>query len=496
LAISFKQIPANNRVPFVFVEIDNSNSARGPVQLAYTALLIGQRLAGGTQPANTVERVTSAAQAATKAGRGSMLHRQAIAWFLNDTTTEMYLGALDDDAAGVAATGDVLFAGPATGSGTIVAYLGGNRVTIGVTADDTAAEIATAAVAAINLKLDLPVTAAVDGVEDAKINITFRHKGEAGNGYAISFNYYDGEELPAGVTTTITAMTGGTSNPDPSDLITALGDDWYHIISHPYTDGNSLTDIEAEMASRFGPLRMIPGVAISATAGDLSTAGTLGDSRNSPHSSIMATNQSPSPVFEYAAAVAAVAAFYGQIDPARPFQTLALAGILAPAKTIQWTLQERNLLLYDNISTTRVDSGGNVLIERLVTTYSENAAGAPDVSYLDVNTLLTLMFLRYDFRAYIMNKYPRHKLSNDGVRVGPGQAVITPKLGKAEAVVKFRQWETLGLVENVEQFKNDLIVERNAADPNRLDFFLPPDLINQFRVAGVQIAFLLQGENS
>jgi hypothetical protein len=38
--------------------------------------------------------------------------------------------------------------------------------------------------------------------------------------------------------------------------------------------------------------------------------------------------------------------------------------------------------------------------------------------------------------------------------------------------------EELGLVENFDQFKTDLVVERNASDPNRLDFLLPPDIIN------------------
>jgi phage tail sheath gpL-like len=51
--------------------------------------------------------------------------------------------------------------------------------------------------------------------------------------------------------------------------------------------------------------------------------------------------------------------------------------------------------------------------------------------------------------------------------------------------------ETLGLVENIEQFKTDLIVERNVQDPNRLDFLLPPDLVNQFIVGAAQIQFRL-----
>lgn len=496
MAIGFNEIPANIRVPFVFAEFDNTLAAQGPAELPYRGLLVGQILPTGTMTANTYARVTSAAKAAELAGTGSMLHRMAMAWFADNTTTEVYLGALDDDAAGAAATGSIQFTGPATAAGTLYLYLGGTRgdgrITVGVSSGDAAADIATAVAAAINAVTSLPVTAQVNGANTDTVDIAFRHKGEVGNSFGIRFNYYDGEGFPGGVGATVTPMAGGTSNPDISDLIAALGDEWFQIIAMPYTDANSLTDMETELSSRFGPLRMIDGVAITASNGDHSTVGTLGDNRNSPHVSILGTNQSPTPVYEFAANIAGIVAYYGAIDPARPFQTLMSFWIDAPAEADRWTLQERNLLLYDGIATTRVAASGQVVIERMITTYKENAAGAPDTSYLDVNTLLTLMYLRYDFRNYILRKYPRHKLANDGTRIGPGQPVITPKIGKAEAVAKFTQWEELGLVENVDQFKADLICERNPTDPNRLDWMLPPDLVNAFRVAGVKISFLLQ----
>lgn len=491
MAISFNQIPANVRVPFVFVEFDSSLAVQGLSGLPYRAILIGQKLPSGTMAANTFERITSADQARIKAGEGSMLHRMARSWFANNSTTELYLGALADDQAGVKATGGIGFSGPATAAGTIALYLGGERVTIGVSSGDTGDMIAEAVKDAINATPGLPVTASIDPLDQAKVHLEFRHAGTVGNGFDIRLNYYAGETLPAGVSATIEPMSDGLSDPDPSDLLAALGDEWFHIWAMPYTSAPVLAAVETELASRFGPMRMIDGVCVTASAGSHSDLGTLGNSRNSPHVSIVATNQSPTPVFEYAAAVAAVAAYYGEIDPARPFQTLPLTGVLAPAEKDRFTLEERNLLLYDGISTTKVDAGGVVRIERLITTYKENEAGAPDTAYLDVNTLLTLMYLRYDFRNYILRKYPRHKLASDGVRVGPGQAIITPKIGKAEAIMRFMQWMEVGLVEGLDQFKDQLIVERNPSDPNRLDFMLPPDLVNQFRVAGVKISFLL-----
>ena len=192
-----------------------------------------------------------------------------------------------------------------------------------------------------------------------------------------------------------------------------------------------------------------------------------------------------------AAAVAALVAYYGNNDPARPFQTLTISGDLAPAQEDRLTLEERNLLLKAGIATTVTDAGGNVTIERMVTNYLATSSGAADTSYQDVNTLLTLSYLRYDFRSRILRKYPRHKLAGDTETIAPGQAVMTPKIGRAEAVAAFQDWQELGLVEDMAKFKAGLVCERNADDVNRLDWLITPDLVNQFRVAAVQIQFRL-----
>ena len=48
-----------------------------------------------------------------------------------------------------------------------------------------------------------------------------------------------------------------------------------------------------------------------------------------------------------------------------------------------------------------------------------------------------------------------------------------------------------GLVEGAEATRAGLVCERNAQDRNRLDWLMGPDLVNQFRVAGAKIQFVL-----
>ena len=490
MPISFNEIPTNVRVPFVYVEFDSSRAVQGAALMPYRCLVIGQKLAAGTVAALVPTRVTSAAQGATYFGKGSMLAAMLEAQLANNNLTETWAVALADDAAGNEAVGSIAVGG-VVAAGTIALYIAGRRLRIGVTAGQTLAQIATAIAAAITADTSLPVTAAVDGEVTTKVNVTARHKGEAGNGIDIRHSYFDGEDLPTGLTLTIVDMVGGTANPDIADVWAVIGDEHYNVITMPYTDAANLVALETELADRWGPLRMIEGMAFAAARGTHSELGTLGDSRNSPHLSVMNAAASPTPPYEWAAAVAGVVAYYGNIDPARPFQTLPIKGVLAPRVEDRFTMQENNLLLYDGISTHSVDAGGVVRIQRLITTYKVNAQGAEDIAYLDVTTPLTLAYLRYDFRNYILRKYPRHKLADDGTIYGVGQAVITPKVGRAEAIARFRLWESMALVEGGDQFKADLICERNDKDPNRLDWMLPPDLVNQFVIGGVQIGFLL-----
>jgi len=178
-------------------------------------------------------------------------------------------------------------------------------------------------------------------------------------------------------------------------------------------------------------------------------------------------------------------------DPARPLQTLELDGIMAPAKEARWTKEERNLLLYDGLSTYTVDSDGTVRIERAVTTYQTNSYGLEDTSYLDVTTPATLSYIRYVTRVRITNKFPRHKLADDGTAFGAGQAIVTPSIVRSELLALFRQLEEQGLVEDYEQFVEGLIVERNADDPNRLDVLAPPNLVNQLIIFAEQVQYIL-----
>lgn len=490
MSISFNEVPANIRVPFLYAEFDNSNAVQGPALQLYRALLIGNKLAAGTDAELTPKLVTSKEQADDLYGQGSVLSQMAAKFLENNRFVELTCVAIDDDGAAVKAAGSFQLAGVPTESGIINLWIGGKFVSVAVSTASTPTTLVAALQAAIALDADLPVDAAVNGVDDTILDLTAKNGGEFGNDIGIRHSYADGQKLPAGITSTITVMASGAGNPDVAQVFTVLGDTQYILMSTPYLDSVNMVKMETELLDRFGPIKQNDGYAIYAKRDTLNNLSVLGNSRNSQFTSVMISESINLP-WEVSAGVLAEVAGAGQADPARPFQTLGISGLLPVPEDERFTLEERNTLLFNGLASQLVDDGGIIRIERISTTYKTNSVGAVDTSYLDLNTLLTLSFIRFDFRTLFLVKYPRHKLANDGTRFAAGQAVITPKIGKAEAIAKFRQWEELALVENIDQFKEDLIVERNAIDPNRLDFLLPPDLVNQMRVFGVKIGFLL-----
>lgn len=484
MSINLALIPINFLVPGVYVEIDNKGASGAP-PMRKTALAIGTRLSTGTIAAEIVKPITSASQAREYWGRGSMLAEMCATFLAANPFAELRAVALAEDAGGVKATKTVTVTGTATEAGTIAFVWGGRKVRVAVASGDTQNTIATSIKAAVDLELDQPTVATrVDNV----VTATCRWKGATGNDISIVHSYYVGEKLPAGVAVAIADGVTGTTDPDVTDAIAALGGDTqYYSIIMPYTDDANMDVLEAELESRWGPMRAIPGHGFAAFRDDFTDTQTYGDARNSPFMSVLGTGPSPTPPWLWAASLAANEV--AENDPAVPRQNTKLLGVLPPQNDVdQFTLAERNLLLLDGIATYKIVAGQPYL-ERLVTTYQENANGQADTSYRDIETMRNLADIRYQVAYVFTSKYPQAKLGNDGENFDPGQLVMTPKKARGEIIALFEGLNRKARVEDLDSFKKALLVERDPDDPNRLLAFIPPDLVNQFRSGGFQISF-------
>lgn len=491
MAISFNGIGNNVRVPLTHIEFDSSGAVRGTPVMEWRVLLLGHPETGNTGDTLKPVLITSADQAAGLWGRGSQIASMARMALRNGNMLEMYCMAVPPDAAAVAAKGAVTFTGQCTVTGVVSLYIGGTRVRAKAVAGETLATTATRLAAAINADSTLPVTAVASADNAGLINLTCRWAGATGNALDVRLNYASEDVLPTGLRASITAVSGGAADPDMDQVITALGDTWWKALVTPWVQKTEREQLEEWLDAQFGPMRQQECQAWGAYRGTLAETSTYGNGGNSQLVSVMGVGKLPSSPWDFAAAYGMRAAVSLATDPARPLQTLELTGIKAPAREDRWSLEERNILLWDGIATYRVTEDGTVQIEREVTMYQQNSYGMADPSYLDVQTVATLGYWRYAVNSRITQKFPRHKLADDGTQYGDGQAIVTPSVIRAELLALFRELEAKGLVENADAFKEGLLVERNADDRNRLDVLAAPDLVNQFRILGMLTRFVL-----
>ena len=486
--MNFASIPMNVRTPGTYVEFDASNAVTGLPVASSRIVLAGQKLATGQAAAGQPVTITRLEDAFTGFGRGSMLAAMCAIALSVGLAGEIIAVPLDDAAGAVAASGKIAVAGPASSAGVVDVRIAGRRYRFAAAQAMTAAAIATQLAALVNGDVDAPVTAAAAAEE---VTLTARNKGKSGNLIDIRLGRETGEALPSDVMLTVTAMAGGALDPDISTALAAVADMGFKLFVSPYADATALTTITNEFKDRQGGIRQLEGLALVAIRATFGEATALGDTVNDPYRAILPVGGSPTSPWFWATSLAATIAHHSALDPARPLQTLEIRNVIAPEPAQRFTRTERELLLNNGLSTFTVDSDGTVRIERMVTNYQTNAAGLADTAWLNLETPLTLQYLRETVRIRFTAKYPRHKLANDGTRFAPGSAVVTPSMLTAELIALARLWEEAGLVENIDRFKADLKVVRSTTDQDRVDALIPPDIVNGFRVFAAAIGFIL-----
>ena len=517
MSISFGEIPADNLVPMFMTEFDNSNAAKGGA-MPWKNLLIGQAVQAydpetrtesfrpKSDNTGTLKLITSDEQADVLYGAGSQIARMIRAFRKNSRNSELWALAVTDGTTPAEGEIAVSFAGSATvapKSGAIRLMIGGQSVAADVVAGKTAAEVATAIATAINENQQLPVTAEASS---ATVTLAAKNGGTCGQGIDIRYNHYQGQELPQGVQLTITAMTGGGSDTSyvTANVADIIRGTWFNAIVAGSDDATNVAEIKRILDDRWTATVQQTGVLFFSlngcsvtSGGDTTDYGTAsldalverGGDLNSQVVCLPSLPETPTPGFEVAAAVLGCVAPKALNDPAQPLSNWAVAGIVAPRETDREDLEGNNLLLKAGCALLTCGNDGTVYLKRMVTTYKTNPAGAKDTSYQQLEKVFTLSFLRWDWNNYLAGRYPHAKLADDGTDFGPGQVIMTPKLGEAELLGRYEYWISKGLVQDYATFKANLVVARDPDDDTALQFLIPADLIDQFFIGKSKIQF-------
>lgn len=219
-------------------------------------------------------------------------------------------------------------------------------------------------------------------------------------------------------------------------------------------------------------------IGVGAVTTTLSAATTLATALNSGAITVAALPGTESSDRQVACAYAAMIA--SEEDPARPLNTLELGGIKVPAITKRLGRNEQETALANGVTPLEVAAGDVIQIVRAVTTYTKSAAGAVDVSLLDLTTIRTLYYVRTACRDRIRLRFPRSKLSSK-----------TPAAVRGELLDVLLKLEELEIVEEVAANATGLVVERSLQDVNRLNASIPTDVVNGLHVFAGRIDLLL-----
>jgi phage tail sheath gpL-like len=479
-----RQIPASLMVPGQYQEIDNSLAgAAGDIK---KVLLVGYKLASAPTPAGKPIQVLGDIKAAELCGYGSDAAIMAKEFLAINKVEECWILPVAEPNAGVKWSVPFTVTAANAAAGIITITINGKAVSAAVNAGDDAEAVAAAIVAAVNSDMSLPVEAAAD---EAVVTVSALVKGTLANYNTVAID----SEAP-GVTIAKGAVTNGVGTVDLKPVLQALGSARYNFSASAFDGGANITAIANELESRYSATRQIGGrayVPLSGGVGSASEDGTMlakAEAVNSPHIVLVPRGNNPELPCVWAARWCAAACRILADDPAANTYDAPVPGLIAGD---EYDFDTRQKILEAGIATYRLDTTGNVLIERLVTSYTENTDGGRDTSYLDVQVTETADALRTYINAEAKKRFKTWKLSSTEENFGSGAKVMTPGVFRSflaalysDVFITEKQW-----CQDFAGYKDSIIVEVKTGSKTWLEYQHQPNLIGQFYIGAGLLQF-------
>jgi phage tail sheath gpL-like len=484
MLIAMTQIPANLLVPGQYEEIDSSLAgAQGDIK---KVLIVAYKTAASPAESEKPVQVLTAAKAAELCGYGSPAAVMAEAFLDINRTEECWILPVAEPEAGTKWQKSFTITAGSAGDGAVYITVNGRLLAAAVSAGASAAQIAAAVTARINSEENLPVEAsAAEGV----VTVSSLVKGLWGNSNTVFMS-----TAVSGAAIVPDTATAGTGVTNLADLFPGLGGTRYNFFLFDFDDPGNIAALAAELESRYGATRQIGGrafIALSGQAGSVTEAGSLiaqAEAVNSPHIVLIPRLDNPRLPGEWVARFAAPAIRRLADDPAANTYDIQADGLSAETEV---GFDTRQKLLEAGIATWRLDPVGNVLIERLVTSYTENTDGGRDTSYLDLQVTETVDAVRTYINAEAKKRYKSWKLAATEENFGAGSRVMTPGVFRGfladlyqSVFIQEKQW-----CQDFEAYKNSILVEIMAGSKTRLQYRHQPVLIGQFLIGAGLLQF-------
>ena len=480
MPIPFTQIPAALLVPGQFQEVDNSLAGTsGEIK---RALIIAYKGEAGTAPAGSPVRLLSDSRAPALFGAGSQAALLARAFLALNRVEECWVLPVAAPPAATPWKKNFTVSVTTAQQGAIAITVNGARIDAAAVATGTdASAIAAAIVARINSELWLPVEA--EALGGGELSVKAVVPGAGGNAISVTI-----ASESAGVTVTEGYTTLGAQNANIKPLLEKLGSVRYNYIVCDFNDQGNISALADELTDRFSAMRQIGGRAFIALSGDTKAVLARAAAVNNPHIVLVPRMENPQLPGEWAARWCAAASRILADDPAANTYDLAVPGLTS---AYTQDMDTRQALLMAGVATYRTDAMSNVLIERLVTSFTENTDGGRDTSFLDIQVPETVDAVRTHINAEAGRRFGKWKLASTEENFGSGAKVMTPGVYRSflaelysDVFIKGKQW-----CQDFENYKKSIMVEVKQGSKTRLEYLHQPNLIGQFYIGAGLLQF-------
>lgn len=490
-----KAVSAGTLTPGIYITVNLLAGTAGPNVGELRTLLLGPKSASGTLTVDSEIRNGGGEDSAgTAFGIGTPGHLAAKQFYFGFPAAIVDFGAPTAGAGSAVRT--FTLSGVPTSNRAVGVRVAGREFEVAWIVGETASDVRDKIIAGINQRTtDVPATAASGGA--GAVTVTGKVTGNISNDILVRIflktttGSVGTEAISPNV---LTALTGGTTDPDYTTILAAAQGKEYHIIlpclsnADAETTGSTsnaekaLTYIELYNSGLNAKLQTLVYGSTRTQAAAIAAA----QARNVGYAEHVYCLNGQSLPCEFAAAEAGDRLFGTGLDPAINRIGNRIGTSLYGSEDITNdapTQPESESALGSGVTILGYDTANNLIVIRPITTYSQNSAGGPDRRLLDVQNVDATYIVARDLRAALPAEFKNAKVIKDqpaGAQELP-KGVTEERDIKAFVISRLRSWVRQGVVLGAaldEAIVNgELIVQVDEGDATQVNIVVPLSIV-------------------
>lgn len=494
-------LAASDPVPGSYVEVNFAQGETTGSSSQRVMLCLANKTSAGSATVDTVIYgpdtlipLQTEADMIALGGVGSEAHRmfRRIAAVNRDTAVYWVFVTAS---AGTAASGTFLITGVASGNGNHRCWVGDEFADTAIASGDAVDTIGAAIAVSINAKTHWPVTAAYNSGTDT-VTLTAKVAGPRGNWIRFQCAITSGITTTTGATSDGFLTSGATADSNTAALATILSRRFYYIVSAA-EDATQFGALVSQINTQAAPTTGIRQRAFAGSVDTLANATTIATGINAARAEIIWQEKGQWTPAELAANNAAFYALFEDSDnPRTNFIGSGTDAITAqywkvPKSRVDSAAPTRASVksaLNNGLSPIAVTSAGSTYLVDRITSRSLSGATA-DYRIRDAHKVTICDFFADDVQAKAALQMAGKRIANDppeGAKA-PGPQVATPSTFRGLIVSVLNSYANNDLLQNVEQIKAGLIVQRETNPSTRMSARVPLQPIDNFEQAAVAV---------